>query len=736
MRAHSFALLAALLATGCIEHNLIDCGNGVMCAADRACAVAQRTCVDPGQIDACESLAHDDACTTPEIPDGICRDGVCFPVACGNDYLEPGELCDDGNAKDGDGCRNDCLSDGLCGGGVIDPGETCDDRNLISHDGCDSSCSIETLTWTRRDQVAPPPVLSSPAAAYDAARGLLVLVDTRGIFYWDGNAWFTRSGPQPPARLGGAMTYDSKRRRIVLVGGRTSAVALDDMWIWDGERWTEHGFGPGARWGHSLVFDAARDRVVLFGGQRDTGALDDVWEWDGATWMQVTTTGEAPTARYDHAATYDPERAQVVIAGGSDTWTTPLAETWLYDGAWTRGPDTVAPIGRAALSYSPVLAASVLTGEGNVWTWNGSAWTELATTAMLQRHVSYFDAAKSSTALFGSDTGPRHRLFNEATTAEWSDIAPAPVLPRIAAQPFHWDTARKRGVLFDGTPFGTRQTWELVGATWQLRPTTTAPPSGSGFASAYDESRKVTVMFGGQQADQGLYEWNGELWTRRTIEGAPIARTGTAMVFHATRGVAVMFGGSYRNLAEPQATTLADSWLWNGTSWQQTGDGPPRYHHQMVYDARRGTVVMFGGIDGSLQYPNDVWEWDGAWKRIEVTGAAPRGRVYFAMAYDADRNATIVRGGSSDGTELRDTWAWDGHQWQELPVAGNPSARPGATMIHDPLAHALIGVDLTGAWTLRWESERGIDELCSQSLDLDEDGLVGCGDPDCAAACR
>ena len=34
---------------------------------------------------------------------------VCPPSACGNGMVEPGEECDDGNAADGDACRNDCL---------------------------------------------------------------------------------------------------------------------------------------------------------------------------------------------------------------------------------------------------------------------------------------------------------------------------------------------------------------------------------------------------------------------------------------------------------------------------------------------------------------------------------------------------------------------------------------------------------------------------------------------------
>jgi cysteine-rich repeat protein len=37
----------------------------------------------------------------------VCR-ADCTSPTCGDDYLDPGEECDDGNVDDGDGCPNDC----------------------------------------------------------------------------------------------------------------------------------------------------------------------------------------------------------------------------------------------------------------------------------------------------------------------------------------------------------------------------------------------------------------------------------------------------------------------------------------------------------------------------------------------------------------------------------------------------------------------------------------------------
>jgi len=92
-------------------------------------------------------------CGNNEVEDGeTCDDGnvvggdgcsaTCQIEECGNDILDPGEMCDDGNLVNGDGCSSDCLFE-ECGNGILDPGEECDDGNEDNGDGCDSQCLIE-----------------------------------------------------------------------------------------------------------------------------------------------------------------------------------------------------------------------------------------------------------------------------------------------------------------------------------------------------------------------------------------------------------------------------------------------------------------------------------------------------------------------------------------------------------------------------------------------------------------
>lgn len=70
-------------------------------------------------------------------------DGQCvFRDSCGDGVVRPdrGELCDDGNRQDGDGCDNNCTPTS-CGNNVPTADEECDDGNTDSGDGCDSNCT-------------------------------------------------------------------------------------------------------------------------------------------------------------------------------------------------------------------------------------------------------------------------------------------------------------------------------------------------------------------------------------------------------------------------------------------------------------------------------------------------------------------------------------------------------------------------------------------------------------------
>jgi cysteine-rich repeat protein len=107
------------------------------CGDDEYQAVCGDGVLDPGEVCDDGNNADGDGCSA------VCTIEVA--PACGDGVLDPGEVCDDGNNVDGDSCSADCLSDETCGNNVLDTsvGEQCDDGNNADGDGCSAACLIE-----------------------------------------------------------------------------------------------------------------------------------------------------------------------------------------------------------------------------------------------------------------------------------------------------------------------------------------------------------------------------------------------------------------------------------------------------------------------------------------------------------------------------------------------------------------------------------------------------------------
>jgi hypothetical protein len=157
--------------------------------------------------------------------------------------------------------------------------------------------------WTKMPATGPSP-RQAIAMAYDEARGRTVLFGGLGdaprgtrpptlgdTWEYDGTRWMKVSDTGPSPRGTAGVTYDSKRKMVILFGGMSADGFMGDTWAWDGSRWTRLSeTGPEPRGMGYMAYDAKRDRVVLFGGRKGwpDGDLDDTWEWDGARWRRFT----------------------------------------------------------------------------------------------------------------------------------------------------------------------------------------------------------------------------------------------------------------------------------------------------------------------------------------------------------------------------------------------------------------------------------------------------------------
>jgi len=298
-------------------------------------------------------------------------------------------------------------------------------------------------------------------------------------------------------------------------------------------------------------------------------------------------------------------------------------------------------------------------------------------------------------------------------------------------------------------------------ATWTRLGPPAVPVARYLQSAAFDETRKVLVVFGGiawaslggQSDDRGLWEWDSAAgtWTNRTPAGDnPSARKSASMVFDSTRNKFEIFGGRVRVLDQgtdlnPVYADSAEVWEWDpasGTMSDRSSKGPSaRSQHSMVFEKSTGKVLLFGGgtnisID-EFYYGDDLsvglgdtWEWDpaaGKWTQLQPK-AAPSARYGGALVWDSKRSRAVLFGGMEksqvglQGIPKQDTWEWDPatQTWTDRTIAGDkPSPRFGHAMAYDPASGMVVlvgGWDIdstggladvwqwdpsTGAWTLR-----------------------------------
>lgn len=773
--------LVALCLVGCVRTGTDTCSDGTLCPDGTACYPVAVTstieCVTPEQLASCDGRPDGEDCG-----DGTCYSGACLPVGCNNRRLDRDEVCDDGNNLPGDGCAADCSSNETCGNGITDPvrlvdglyvlDEQCDDSNVVGRDGCSSLCAPE------RSRVVPvgnvPRRRVQAAMATDPVRRRIVMFGgligdpnttlgeqrlSNETWELDEDGWRELDIPdRPPPRVGHAMAFDGAR--MVMFGGGDIVRAFEDTWVLIGNHWTRlsPASSPSARTGHAMAMLPGVG-VVLFGGT-DNGLteLDDTWIFANGEWSRFA--GASPPARHDHTLTLDPLRGVLVLTGG-DGASGRVVDTWELDATGWRQIATASspPVAAASAAFDRVRGRVVIDGgftpvnpqfpigvSVKTWSWDGAAWADEGSLGnAVAQAAAAADPITGEMVVFGGGHPPPLQCGACTTVYDTTrryeqgswQLRPFAELPPTAGAAAALDPLRRRVVAY--IPPG--RTFELAGGSWLESPAT-SPPAREYAAMAFGRvgTAPAAIMFGGvvgatpTPRANAMWSWNGAAWSSLAPSTMPAPRYRHAMAFDARRGRTVLFGGA------DASSVLGDSWAWDGTAWTQiTGpQPPPRRDAAMAYDPVRDEVLLFGGNAPNSTTLGDLWRLDASgWSRIE-TAFAPSPRGGAAMAWDAARQRIVLFGGAAS----LETWEWDGTTWAFVD-GDTTTTRYDFPLVSAPDGGGVIAIggvtDVAqqSKDTLRVAFTSGSADYaaCRSDLDDDEDGAVGCADPDCWPVC-
>ncbi|HNT28156.1 MAG TPA: kelch repeat-containing protein [bacterium] len=437
------------------------------------------------------------------------------------------------------------------------------------------------------------------------------------------------------------------------------------------------------------------------------------------TWKKITSM--APSGVSDHAMAYDSVRGRIVLFGGEQEFIS--NETWEWDGTdWTQLNPVIKPSARYghAMAYDSARGKVVLFGGNtgsstyydDTWEWDGANWIQknpAAKPSARDSHAMVYDSIRGKVVLFGGSTvsGINDETW-EWDGTDWIQINSATKPSERSSHAMVFDSVQGKTVLFGGY-YGGYETWEWDGTNWaQLNPTT--KPSVYGHAMAYDSIRGRVVLFGRSSGGAETWEWDGTNWIQFSPANKPTARSYAAMAYDSIRGKVILLGGydSENICSQGSSDYCNDTWEWDGANWTQlsasiVANPSARSSHAMVYDSVRDKVILFGGNTGG----DETWAWSGVnWILLDPV-SKPSARYGHAMAYDSARGKLVLFGGRYYSDE---TWEWDGVNWTKMEPTTKPSGRDNHAMAYDSVRGKVVlfgGYTATTPWkndeTWEWD---------------------------------
>ena len=512
----------------------------------------------------------------------------------------------------------------------------------------------------------------------------------------------------PTSRRGGAMIYDAKNKRFIMFGGYDGTLRYNEAWELSASsayhRWkklTPSGTAPVARnlcgsvYARGTTSGAVDKAYMVIWGGADPGDRNDMLILDVSTpgseaWTTVTQTNAPSTRDYitQHMAAKvtASNTIDIYLFGGwassrvndlnrctlnvnsptSVTWTTLKANGTAGNPSIRSG---------AAMVYDAANDRLIITSGYNgstylsdVWQYSvsGGAFTQLSPTGTApggrELPSAGYDSVNQRLILMGGWQG--------SATTNRNDIVQLSLTSGTEA----WTQIKSNDVSNQGMfPFSNAST-------------------------AVDTNRNIMVistLYGYDSTDKYVYAFNlGDTSTSAPIYSLTVvdyfrARDAPAYVYNTARNEFLLVNGYS---AMDDDTTIANGehiseiWAYSQTqqTWRYAARGPFNMTQceggMAVYDSANNRVIFFGGLRGSSQMSNDVWELKadafGMYKatKLAPSGTLPAQRWLMAGCYDAANHRMVVWGGQNNSTILGDVWALDltsgAEAWTQLSPTG------------------------------------------------------------------
>ncbi|WP_458120688.1 S-layer homology domain-containing protein [Paenibacillus sp. Z6-24] len=233
---------------------------------------------------------------------------------------------------------------------------------------------------------------------------------------------------------------------------------------------------------------------------------------------------------------------------------------------------------------------------------------------------------------------------------------------------------------------------------WTQKFPATVPSGRTAPLMAYDPTTGNVLMFGGYVGGSvnqlnDTWMWNGTNWQQLSPATVPGRRSGGGMAYDPISQRIIMFGG------DSPTGVIGDTWAWTGSNWQQLNPAhtpTPRGTPYMATDQTRNNIVLFGGYTPDGQ-SSETWIWTGSDWALQSPATSPTARNFGQMTYDPVSGNLLMFGGNSEEGFLNDTWTWDGTTWTQQNAATSPPVRMAYGLAYDGANVILFGGEIPGS---------------------------------------